>query len=41
MPRRRRRRFIGRVVLVSSVVAGALAWRERKLVENQQRYGLP
>lgn len=37
---RTRRRFV-RLSLLTAVVGGLLALRERKLAENQQRFNLP
>jgi hypothetical protein len=34
-------RRVRRLVLLGSLVAGVLAWRERKLSENADRFGLP
>jgi hypothetical protein len=41
-PRRSRaRRVVRRLSLVSAVVGGLMALRERKLAENQRRFNLP
>ena len=34
-------RRLRRLLLVGSVVAAVLAWREKKLGENADRFGLP
>ncbi len=34
-------RFLRRLVVLAVVTAAVLAWRERKILENQERYGLP
>ncbi len=34
-------RRLRRLVLVGSVIAAVLAWRERKIAENADRFGLP
>jgi hypothetical protein len=42
VPRRsRRRRLVRRISVLSAVVGGLLALRDRKLSENQQRFNLP
>lgn len=38
---RSRRSALRRITVVSAVVAGLMALRERKLSENQQRFNLP
>ncbi|HUP84111.1 MAG TPA: hypothetical protein VM143_00455 [Acidimicrobiales bacterium] len=39
--RSRGRRFVRRVSVLSAIIGGLLALRERKLTENQQRFNLP
>jgi hypothetical protein len=36
-----RRRRLRRIVTLGAATAGALAWRERQLARNAERYGPP
>ncbi len=41
MARSPRRRAVRRLTVVSAIVSGILALRERKLAENQRQFDLP